>query len=586
MIFCYSKYMSKKSELTNEFKRFRLFTFIELGAAALFTLLTISFHADISLLAFPLAIIYFAITCWFLLKKLVIDTDGKHLYAAIKLNEYLPYLFFITFILRRAGKTGTPFVLDVLAVLSWFVVFVLAYFNSRVLYPAKNAKIIQGWNVAPVERKFKGMGKVLFELVDWIDAFFWAIFTVLIFQIFLLQLYEIPSESMVPTFLVKDRVFVSKIDCGPKFPLTDVGIPNIRKYKRGDTIVLRNPHYTIDRKSEIKTVSSQLIYMLSLTTIKLNKDADGEIKADPLVKRITGLPGEQLVMQDGTLYRRTSASDVFEPVETDAKYATWNLNAVNPKLKRYIQHFPFTSDEYQKMLDLEEVRRNYDLNAAEFQAYELVNQLKKYVSINKDAGSFTKPSLFEYTLFNSVNRISKELIMQEGGAEWFENFITSWIPAKNQLRDLYAESNYRLNVMTKITFGKIIVEYARMISLGMSESEYAADTELTKLYDDAELLHWYIQLRLDERNMPVFPANDVNGNPQYIPDNCYFMMGDNRFNSLDLRHSYEQKEASLTNEDPLSVTYYSMMSPQYINKKYIVGKPVFRIMPFWRMGKL
>ena len=585
--------MSNKKELSSYFNNFKIFTLVELGAALIFTLLNISFHADISFLAFPISAAYLAVTCWFVFYKILLKTDGSHIYVAIKLTEYLPYLLFITFIIRRAGKTGTSFVVDLIAVLAWFVVFVLAYLNSKKMYPEskkKNAKkyelLVQGWNVLPVERKFKGSAKALFEIVDWLDAFFWAIFTVLIFQIFLLQLYEIPSESMVPTFLVKDRVFVSKIDCGPKFPLTDVGIPNIRKYKRGDTIVLRNPHYTIDRKSEVKTVSSQLIYMLSLTTIKLNKDADGEIKADPLVKRITGLPGEQLVMQDGTLYRRTSASDVFEPVETDAKYATWNLNAVNPKLKRYIQHFPFTSDEYQKMLDLEEARRNYDLNAAEFQAYELVNQLKKYVSINKDAGSFTKPSLFEYTLFNSVNKISKELIMQEGGAEWFENFITSWIPAKNQVRDLYAESNYRLNVMTKITFGKIIVEYARMISLGMSESEYAANSELTKLYDDAELLHWYIQLRLDERNMPVFPANDANGNPQYIPDNCYFMMGDNRFNSLDLRHSYEQKEASLTNEDPLSVTYYSMMSPQYINKKYIVGKPVFRIMPFWRMGKI
>ena len=45
-----------------------------------------------------------------------------------------------------------------------------------------------------------------------------------------MQLYEIPSESMVPTFLVKDKVFVSKIDCGPKFPLTDVGLPDFRKY--------------------------------------------------------------------------------------------------------------------------------------------------------------------------------------------------------------------------------------------------------------------------------------------------------------------------------------------------------------------
>jgi len=34
------------------------------------------------------------------------------------------------------------------------------------------------------------------------------------------------------------------------------------------------------------------------------------------------------------------------------------------------------------------------------------------------------------------------------------------------------------------------------------------------------------------------------------------------------------------------VTYYSMMAPQYINKKYIVGKPVFRFWPLGRLGKV
>ena len=502
--------MKNKNELSNEFKRFRLFTIIELASAAIFTLLTLSFHADISLLAFPLAIIYFAITCWFVLKKLVIDTDGTNIYAAIKLNEYLPYLFFITFILRRAGKTGTPFVLDVFAVLSWFVVFVLAYFNSRVLYPAKNAKIIQGWKVAPVEKKFKGTAKILFEFADWIDAFFWAIFTVLIFQIFLLQLYEIPSESMVPTFLIKDRVFVSKLDCGPKFPLTDVGLPEIRKYKRGDTIVLRNPHYTMDRKSEVKTVTSQLIYMLSLTTIKMNKDADGELKADPLVKRITGLPGEQLVMQDGTLYRRTKSSDVFEPVALDTKYATWNLNAINPKLKRSVQHFPFDAEEYQKMRDYEETRRNYDLNAAEFQAYELARQFRNLAVVNKDAGSFSKPELYEGQLFRNKNELFKRMYLQQGGADWFENFMTSWVASKNEVRDLYAESNYRLNVMAKIIFGKMMVEYARFYSDGMDERKWDSQPSIEELMEEIELHFWYVQNLLDSRNMPVFPANDSN----------------------------------------------------------------------------
>lgn len=577
---------NKKIELTSDFKRLKLFIFIELAAAAIFTLLNLSFHADISLLAFPLSMIYLAVTCWFLLKKLVFDTDGTYLYAAIKLNEYLPYFLFITFIIRRAGKTGTPFIVDVLAVISWFVIFVLAFFNSRVLYPEKNIKIVQGWKVIPVERKFKGFAKIVYEFVDWIDAFFWSIFTVLIFQIFLMQLYEIPSESMVPTFLIKDRVFVSKIDCGPKFPLTEVGLPDFRKYKRGDTIVLRNPHYSMDRKSEVKTVTSQLIYMFSLMTINLNKDTDGELKADPLVKRITGLPGEQLVMQDGTLYRRTASSDVFEPVQLDSKYAVWNLNSVNPKLKSNIQHFPFNTEKYQQMLDYEEARRNYDLASAEFQAKELARQFYNLRVVNKDAGKFTAPELYEGILFRNRMEIFKNMYLQEGGAEWFEKFMTSWISSKNDVRDYYSESNYRLNVMAKIIFGKMMVEYAKYYSDGFDQSQWDSQKVIKGLMDEIELHYWYVQNLLDSRNMPVFPANDAAGNPQYIPENCYFMMGDNRFNSLDLRHSYDYKETALAKTDPLSISYYSIMSPQYINKKYIIGKPVFRFWPLGRLGKV
>lgn len=578
--------MSNKKELTSEFKKLRIFIFIELAAAIIFTLLNLSFHADISLLAFPLSLIYLAVTCWFLLKKLVFDTDGTYLYTAIKLNEYLPYFLFITFIIRRAGKTGTPFVVDVFAVISWFVIFVLAFFNSRVLYPEKNIKIVQGWKIIPVERKFKGFAKVVYEFVDWIDAFFWSIFTVLIFQIFLMQLYEIPSESMVPTFLIKDRVFVSKIDCGPKFPLTEVGLPDFRKYKRGDTIVLRNPHYSMDRKSEVKTVTSQLIYMFSLMTINLNKDTDGELKADPLVKRITGLPGEQLVMQDGTLYRRTAASDVFEPVELDSKYATWNLNAVNTKLKSNIQHFPFNAEKYQQMLDYEEARRNYDLTSAEFQAKELARQFYNLRAVNKDTGKFTAPELYEGILFRNRMEILKNMYLQEGGAEWFEKFMTSWIASKNEVRDYYSESNYRLNVMAKMIFGKMMVEYAKYYSDGFDQNQWDSQEVIKDLMEEIELHYWYVQNLLDSRNMPVFPANDAAGNPQYIPENCYFMMGDNRFNSLDLRHSYDYKETALAKTDPLSISYYSIMSPQYINKKYIIGKPVFRFWPLGRLGKV
>lgn len=570
----------------NAFENYKLNTLINLTVGIVYTLLLIPTHFDISALAFPLAFVYTGLTIWFTYFKMIKNTDGTHYYKVIKFTEYFPYFLFICFILRRAGEFGTPFWYDVITVILWFIILVFSFLTSRVLYPKNNKEIVKNWNVVPKAKKFIGLGKLAFEIVDWIDALVWAVFTIMIFQVFFLQLYEIPSESMVPTFLIKDRVFVSKIDCGPKFPLTDVGLPDIRNYKRGDTIVLRNPHYSMDRKSEVKSVAAQLINMLTLTTVNLNKDENGELKADPLVKRIAGEPGEQLVMQDGVLYRRTIESDVFEPVDKDKKFATWNLNSLSPKIKSKVQYFPFDGSGYERMINFEEERRNYDLNVAEFLANELSRKFRNLAFTDNLIGKFEEPSLFEFDLFRNYQVLARNLMCQEGGSDWFEKFITSWIPSKDKYRDMYAESNYKLNVMTKITFAKLIVKMAELYSSDISATEWMSDGELVSLIEDAETLHWYIQILLDSRNMPVFPACDSSGNPNYIPNNCYFMMGDNRFNSLDLRHSSEQVKAVLTNQDPLSVSYYSMMAPQYIHKKYIVGKPIFRFWPLNRVGRV
>ena len=407
----------------------------------------------------------------------------------------------------------------------------------------------------------------------------------MIIQIFVVQLYQIPSESMVPTFLVKDRVIVSKIDCGPKFPLTDVGLPTFRKYKRGDTVVLRNPHYSMDRKSEVKTVTSQLVYMLTFMTVNLNTDENGEMKADPLVKRITGLPGEQLVMQDGVLYYRTKDGDDFIPSDIDANYATWNLNEYRKEFGGRIKNYVITDKDYKKMLDFEEERRNFNLNNAELRVNEIVNEVNRIIG-NNQLVSFTIPEVHEALLFNNVNEIAYNIYSKNGGKQWFTDFMTSWIPGKDKVRDMYEESNYRLNVMSKLVFGEIILRYCQAYAFNEDFTLLASDETLIENFKKADVLNWYIQGLLDSRNMPVFPANDDGGNPQYLPKDCYFMMGDNRFNSLDLRHSNERFEAQLCKDDPMSVTYYSMMKPQYINKKYIIGKPIFTFWPVNRMGKV
>ena len=105
------------------------------------------------------------------------------------------------------------------------------------------------------------------------------------------------------------------------------------------------------------------------------------------------------------------------------------------------------------MLDFEEERRQFDLNAASIRAGEIVREISKYEANNDLLGDFTAPDLWEYDLFRNVQQITANIIYKTGGLDWFEKFMTSWIENKNRNRDYYQQSNFTLNVMTKLTFG-------------------------------------------------------------------------------------------------------------------------------------
>lgn len=534
--------------------------------------------ASVLSIAFTATLVYFSYV------RLLRPLNANYVRLVRELSEYLPFVMLVSFILRRAGKFGTTYFYDVITVLLWIILTVSSFIISYYFLSDKRIKrLTESWNVKYiVQKKYKGYKRILFEVFSWIDALIQSVFTVLLVQIFILQLYEIPSESMVPTFLVKDRVLVSKIDAGPKFPLTDVGLPTFTKYKRGDIVVLRNPHYSIDRQSEVKSVVSQLVYMFTIMTVNLNKDDNGELKADPLVKRIVGESGEQLVMQDGILYARTKDDVQFKPVTTENNYAAWNISDLDKNTLDKVRITPLSKDEYKSMIDFEEFRRNYNLIEARNDVIQILNSLKQY--LNKTYTSdFTIPSLYEFDLFKNVQSLSGEIITKKNGYEWFVSFLNSWISEIDTEKDIYSEANYKINVMSKVVLGKLVLKYANYIRNEVPYSSWVNDEELLDLYSQAEEINWYIQL-INQRNMGIFPKNDEYGNPQYIPENCFFMMGDNRFNSLDLRHSYSEKLIELTTYDKNSVQYYSNVEPQYINKKYLLGKPLFRFWPTSRVG--
>jgi signal peptidase I len=80
---------------------------------------------------------------------------------------------------------------------------------------------------------------------EYVEAGLWAVALTFVLRAFVIQAFRIPSESMVPTLLKGDFLFVNKFEYGPKLPFTHVRLPGIRPPRRGDVIVFqypRNPH--------------------------------------------------------------------------------------------------------------------------------------------------------------------------------------------------------------------------------------------------------------------------------------------------------------------------------------------------------
>ncbi len=90
------------------------------------------------------------------------------------------------------------------------------------------------------QRKTRGSGKES-VLVRWAYDFFPVLAVVLIVRSFLIEPFNIPSSSMVPTLYTGDFIAVNKYAYGVRLPLTYNKIIDTGKPEHGDVMVFRYP---------------------------------------------------------------------------------------------------------------------------------------------------------------------------------------------------------------------------------------------------------------------------------------------------------------------------------------------------------
>lgn len=78
-------------------------------------------------------------------------------------------------------------------------------------------------------------------LVDYARSFFPVILIVLVLRSFLYEPFRIPSDSMMPTLVQGDFIFVNKWRYGLRLPVLNWKVVEIDEPRRGDVVVFRKP---------------------------------------------------------------------------------------------------------------------------------------------------------------------------------------------------------------------------------------------------------------------------------------------------------------------------------------------------------
>ncbi len=104
-------------------------------------------------------------------------------------------------------------------------------------------------------------------VVEYSKSFFPVLLIVLVLRSFLVEPFQIPSGSMIPTLEVGDFILVNKYTYGLRLPVVGTKIVDINEPKRGEVMVFIPPH-----------------------------------DSRYFIKRVVGLPGDTIRYEDKVLY--------------------------------------------------------------------------------------------------------------------------------------------------------------------------------------------------------------------------------------------------------------------------------------------
>lgn len=344
------------------------------------------------------------------------------------------------------------------------------------------------------------------SLLDWLDAIIFAIIVVTFINIFFFQAYKIPSSSMENSLMTGDYLFVSKLAYGPKLPQTPISMPfvhnvlpisgkesylkfmqfdykrikGIGTVKRDDYVVFSFPNGDTVLK---KAITEDYYTHVRMSGREYTQKTLGPIivrpvdKKDHYVKRCVAIAGDTLKIKNGVVFINGEAQTNYHGIRNTYTVIT-NGSAINSII---LKKFGINLSEvwYNQALP---GYPDFPLNSDDVKELKALGNV---VSVDQNIDVYP-PDYPD----------SPEMLFPFVDLKWTrDNYGPLWIPSKGATVKLTLENLplYR-RIIDVYEENDLMVQYNTIIINGEVATEYT------------------------------------------FKQNYYFMMGDNRHNSLDSRY--------------------------------------------------
>jgi len=219
---------------------------------------------------------------------------------------------------------------------------------------------------------------------EWLDAAVFAIVAATIIRTFLIEAYTIPTGSMEGSLLVNDYLFVSKVSYGPRIPMTPLSVPLVHNtmpvtggksysesvkwgyhrwwgfgnVERYDVVVFNFPEGDTIMVEQPEMDYYQAVRIAGREQIhsRFTIDTRPVDKTDNYIKRCIGVPGDKIEIRNGIVFVNGTQSPLFAHSKTNYKVIT-NGSPLNQEVldENHVEVSNVSGNEYDLFIENEVV---------------------------------------------------------------------------------------------------------------------------------------------------------------------------------------------------------------------------------------